>query len=92
MSGDITHWSYRVVQREIDNGDGPFTKFEILEVYYSDKDVYALAETSEPWGASFDELKKEFDLMTKAFLAPMMQEKDGKLVEIGSPDPIVKER
>jgi hypothetical protein len=65
-------WNYRVVEERV-NGR---TDFWIREVYYNeDGTIFAMMDGhSEPYGESCAELKRDLQLMFKAFDLPVLKE------------------
>ena len=71
----MSHWNYRIIKDD--------TGFTIREVYYNDDDII-FGWSQEPdysYGETIDELLGDFELMVKAFKAPILYLKDGELKE-----------
>lgn len=68
-----THWNYRVV-KTIAHG---ITSYQVHEVYYTDDKPIAVTESSiAAYGETVDELKADFELIMKAFDAPVLNYED----------------
>jgi len=76
-------WNYRVIKRLNHTGIGrtsgepkEFITFGIYETYYEadEKTVrFVSAEPIEPWGDTYEELKDNMRMMTKAFRKPVIE-------------------
>lgn len=88
----MTDWQYRVVKHTcpVDR----FVYFDIREVYYGKsrlvlsslgnrgKGLSWTKDSKPPVGDTLDELKADLKLMLKAFDLPVLEEKQGKLIEM----------
>lgn len=82
--GDLSHWNYRVVRKELAPGA---YEYSVHEVYYNnDGEIDCWTEPTYPYGESFLELQNDMNGFKKATQKPILEEKeiDGelRLVEI----------
>ena len=77
-------WNYRVVSGIFQTSGNPF--FVIKEAYYNDKnEICGLsANPIFPTGDSFEELRRDFKLMQRAFKKPIIDEQEVILGEMES--------
>lgn len=78
--GDLSHWNYRVIRREV----APEAyEYSIYEVYYDkDGEIDCWTEDSvKPYGEGFLELQNDLNYMVRATQKPILEEKeiDGEL-------------
>lgn len=68
----MSHWNCRVVEKTLDSGD---KWFGVYEVFYSDeKNIYAITENPvDISGETIEEVKGYFELVKKAFDAPVLK-------------------
>ena len=62
-------WNYRVIKTKHKSEQHSYETYAIYEVYYdSDEEIEAISEKELcPFGESVEELKRDFELMKKAF-------------------------
>jgi hypothetical protein len=72
------YWNYRIYKKDYTTVSGhPAAEYGIVEVYYTDDKVEGYtADFMTPWGETLEELKGSFELMSKAFKAPVMNYDD----------------
>lgn len=58
--------------------------FAIKEVYYEDSKIVSWTDNtgSSPFGESVEELATDLKMMSEALLKPVLEEVDGKLIEV----------
>lgn len=72
-------WTYRVMRVQYDNGE---YSFAIHEFYHEDGKIGWSERAINPYGQTLDELKKDYEMMAKAFEKPVLDFETG--VEIKS--------
>ena len=67
---NLTHWNYRVVECKLGG-------YEIREVYYHEgKPLLSTLDGACAYGETIKELKKDLQIMKKAFDKPTLKESD----------------
>lgn len=75
-------WEYRVVKHICGDWES-LPWFTIYEVYHNGNDELSWTVKSKaPIGDSPDELRVDLKMMLRAFDLPILEEKDGTLVEV----------
>jgi hypothetical protein len=73
-------WNYRVLSRTKYNGlrKEEYQELGVHEVYYDDEGnpTSCSVDPITPWGFSFVELRKDFELMRRAFEKPVLRYED----------------
>ena len=73
----VTHtWNHRVI---VETGDGG-TWFTVREVHYANRRIVGWTAKQAPGGGTAADLKRDLALMRKALAAPVLIERNGKLV------------
>lgn len=82
-------WNYRIIHSTKKYTDGQIEDFyEVHEVYYNETGIYAWSKESvSPGGGDVDDLWDDIGEFIHAFHRPILQEKDGKLIEEGQVKP-----
>lgn len=79
-------WNYRVIRKKYDDGYG----YHIHECYYHDGEStggipHSWSEGAIPaYGCSVAELSNDLTRMLRALSLPILEERDGELVEVGA--------
>ena len=67
-------WNYRVVKQKIVTGGEETWSWGIREVYYDaqGKPTSCTAREVEPWGESFEELRRDMEMFNRALELPVL--------------------